>query len=460
MGLDERKVAAAAALLARHPRPRAGAAWATQARAAAEERLAAAGAPGRRDEYWRFTDPATLVAPEVAVADDFRADARPVFDGIDRTSLVFVDGRFDAARSDPLVPEGIEIAHLADALADPRHWARGLFGVLEAAGQDPVPRPLAALNTAVADAGVAIRVTGSPDRPVALHYVHADPVSDAVIRHLVRIEPGAVFTLLETGPAAARFNKVMEVEVGDGAAFHHVRAQGRDHRRQAVTHVFARLGAASHYRSFTLTANGVLTRNEHVVDLTGPGASAHVAGACVGDGEDFHHDDTVFVTHGAEDCESRQVFKKVLKAGATGVFQGKILVRPGAQRTDGYQISQGLLLDEASRFLAKPELEIHADDVKCSHGSTCGAVDATQLFYLTSRGVPKAEAEALLVLAFLDQAMSEIADERLADDLRERLAGWLARRRGSAPVPVVSAVAPGVPEPATKPASEPARSGS
>ena len=124
------------------------------------------------------------------------------------------------------------------------------------------------------------------------------------------------------------------------------------------------------------------------------------------------------------------MFKKVLRAGATGVFQGKILVRPVAQKTDGYQISQGLLLDETCQFLAKPELEIYADDVKCSHGSTAGAVDETALFYLTSRGIPRRTAEELLVLAFVDEAIAEIEDERIADAMRERLAGWLARRRG------------------------------
>ena len=126
-------------------------------------------------------------------------------------------------------------------------------------------------------------------------------------------------------------------------------------------------------------------------------------------------------------CESRQVFKKVLKNGAVGVFQGKILVKPGAQKTDGYQISQALLLDEDSQFLAKPELEIYADDVKCSHGSTSGAIDETALFYLQSRGVPLAQAQALLVLAFLAEAIAEIDDEDIAEDIRGRLERWLAR---------------------------------
>ncbi|HCE72541.1 MAG TPA: Fe-S cluster assembly protein SufD, partial [Ruegeria sp.] len=127
-------------------------------------------------------------------------------------------------------------------------------------------------------------------------------------------------------------------------------------------------------------------------------------------------------------CESRQVFKKVLRNGATGVFQGKILVQPGAQKTDGYQISQSLLLDDDSQFLAKPELEIYADDVACSHGSTSGAIDDTALFYLRSRGVPEKAATDLLTLAFLAEAVEEIEDEALVADIVSRLEGWLARR--------------------------------
>jgi len=146
----------------------------------------------------------------------------------------------------------------------------------------------------------------------------------------------------------------------------------------------------------------------------------------MGDG-DFHHDDTIFITHAGQRCESRQVFKKVLKNGAVGVFQGKILVKQGAQKTDGYQISQSLLLDGDSQFLAKPELEIYADDVKCSHGSTSGAIDDTALFYLQSRGISKRAAQSLLVLAFLAEAIAEIDDEALAEDVRQRLEGWLHR---------------------------------
>ncbi|MGV8986337.1 MAG: Fe-S cluster assembly protein SufD [Cypionkella sp.] len=398
------------------------------ARKEAEVRLAAMGLPTKRDEYWRYTDPVSLtsIAPVPAALFD-AGDEATLFDAVDRLKLVFTDGVFDAAASDDLTLAGVEITHLAQAGAG--HWAETAYGVLEAAGQKPVARPLAAINSAYATEGLLIRVTGKTAKPISVIYNHGSTTSDAMLHHVVKLDPGAELTLLENGPAAARLNMVMEVDVADGAKFHHIRAQGRDPERRAATHIFARLGAKSLFKSFTLTANGVLTRNEAVIDFTGDDAVAHIAGAAMGDGA-FHHDDTIFITHGAERCESRQVFKKVLKHGAVGVFQGKILVRQGAQKTDGYQISQALLLDDDSQFLAKPELEIYADDVKCSHGSTSGAIDETALFYLRSRGVPERAAQSLLILAFLADTISEIDDEAIAEDIRSRLEGWLERHEG------------------------------
>ena len=395
------------------------------ARAAAWARLAGAGLPGKRDEYWRYTDPASLTAVQPPMAALFdTADELPLFHAVDRLKLVFVDGVFDAEASDDLALEGVEITHLSQAPAG--HWAENAYGSLEAAAQSPILRPLAALNSACATDGLLIHVTGRAAKPVSVIYNRKSATSDVILHHYVKLAPGAELTLLENGPAAARLNKVLEVEVAEGARFHHIRAQGRDHERRAVSHVFAHLDARAVFKSFTLTANGVLTRNEAVIAFAGEDAKAHLAGAAMGDGA-FHHDDTVFITHGAVGCESRQVFKKVLKHGAVGVFQGKILVKQGAQKTDGYQISQALLLDDDSQFLAKPELEIYADDVKCSHGSTSGAIDETALFYLRSRGVPKRAAQSLLILAFLADTIAEIEDEAIAEDIRARLEGWLQR---------------------------------
>lgn len=402
--------------------------WSQEARKDALARVQSMGLPERRDEYWKYTRPDTLVQAGAMPAAVFNSDESPIFGDLDALQVVFVDGVFDADASDDLTLDGISIDRLADVDAD-IHWARDVYGVLETNGQTPVARPLAALNTAFATDGVLIRVTGKPSKPINITYHHRSETSDALLHHVIRVEAGAEVTVLESGPAAARFNKVMEVDIADGAKFHHVRAQGRDHERRAATHIFTRLGAESTFKSFTLTANGVLTRNECIIELTGDDAVAHVAGACVGDG-DFHHDDTVFITHDAVGCESRQVFKKVLRNGATGVFQGKILVKKDAQKTDGYQISQSLLLDEDSQFLAKPELEIYADDVICSHGSTSGAIDEDALFYLRSRGVPAAAATDLLTLAFLAEAVEEIENEDLRDEINGRLGAWLERHRG------------------------------
>ena len=404
-----------------------GAAWSNAVRADALSRVRQMGLPTKRDEYWKYTDPASLTTAEPSSAALFVNDEGPLFEAVDRVRIVFVDGVFDADASDDLTAEGVEIERLAVAMQTDIHWAKDLYGVLETRGQTPVERPLAALNTALATDGVVIRVTGKAAKPINFIYLHKDENSDAMLHNVVKVEAGAEVTILETGPAAARFSKMLEVEVADGATFHHVRAQGRDHERRAVTHCFARIGANATFKSFTLTFNGVLTRNECILEIVGDDSVAHVAGACVGDGKDFHHDDTVFVTHDSLNCESRQVFKKVLRNGATGVFQGKILVKAGAQKTDGYQISQSLLLDEDSQFLAKPELEIYADDVACSHGSTSGAIDETALFYLRSRGVSHDEARNLLTLSFLAESLEEIDDAGLAEELRDRLEAWLAR---------------------------------
>jgi Fe-S cluster assembly protein SufD len=406
-----------------------GGGWITTAREDALARLKSMGLPQRRDEYWKFTRPDSLTqadAPQAALFDD--GDEPELFGSFDRLRIVFTDGVFDAEASDDLDLAGVRIESLADAAAQDLHWARDVYGALEARGQKPVPRPLAALNTAQARDGLVIHVTGKAARPVNLIHRHRSETSDAHVHVVVKLDAGAELTLLENGPGAARFNTVMEVDIADGAKFQHVRVQGRDHERRAATHVFARLATQSELKSFTMTANGVLTRNECVVEFTGDDATAHVAGAVMGDGN-FHQDDTVFITHDAQRCESRQVFKKVLRNGATGVFQGKILVNADAQKTDGYQISQALLLDDDSQFLAKPELEIYADDVACSHGSTTGAIDEDTLYYLRSRGIPRPIATDMLVLSFLAEAVEEIAEEALRDEINARLSAWLERRR-------------------------------
>ena len=269
------KATLAEAMLARAGAPERASAWAEEARAAARARFLGAGAPGRRDEYWKYTDPTRLTA-DTAEAAALEREEVPVFDEVDALRLVFVDGEFRADLSDDPAMDGVEIQPLSEALSADIHWARDLYGALEANGQDPVKRPLAALNTAVASEGFAIRATGAAPRPVHFRYLHEKSDSDAVVRHLVKVDADASLTILENGPAAARFNKAMEIDIADGASFNHVRAQGRDHERLAATHMFARLGTESAFKSFTLTVNGRLTRNEVVIEFTGDDATGQV----------------------------------------------------------------------------------------------------------------------------------------------------------------------------------------
>jgi Fe-S cluster assembly protein SufD len=404
------------------------------ARKDALTRLRAMGLPGPRDEYWRYTDPKAFNAPVPhPIALEKQEPDSPLFADLDRLTLVFVDGEFDAAASDDLVLDGVEISTLAAADQSDAHWATDLYGTLEAAGQKPVKRPFAVLNTAAARDGVLIRVTGKPAKPV--HVVHRRHAEDADVlwHHVIRVEEGAELTFLETGTVGARSNGMIEVDLARGGKLHHIAAKRAGHQKVGLSHIFARIQTEAQFKSFTLTVNGTLMRNEGVIDIVGDDAVAHIAAAVLGDGKvgPFHHDDTVFITHGGQRCESRQVFKKVLKHGAEGVFQGKILVKPGAQKTDGYQISQALLLDERSQFLAKPELEIYADDVKCSHGSTTGAIDEEALFYLRSRGVPQDRAIIFLVLSFLADALEEVEDDALRGQINDRLEAWLIRHAGN-----------------------------
>lgn len=401
------------------------------ARADALARLQEMGLPRPRDEYWRFTDtrPFNAARPEPMSIEAKPPDS-PLFADIDRLKLIFVDGDFDAAASDDPALDGIEIETLAHADQAKTHWASDVYGALEATGQKPVKRPFAALNTAVARDGLLIRVTGKPSKPVHIIHRRASEEADVTWHHVVRVEDSAELTLLETGMVGARANGVIEVDLQPGAKLHYVAAKRAGHQTLGLSHLFARVAEQAQLKSFCLSVNGTLIRQEAVIDIIGNDAVAHIAAAVLGDGHvgPFLHDDTVFITHAAERCESRQVFKKVLKNGAVGVFQGKILVRPGAQKTDGYQISQALLLDENSQFLAKPELEIYADDVKCSHGSTTGAIDEAALFYLRSRGVPKERAIVFLVLSFLADALEEIEDAGLRGQINDRLEAWLTRR--------------------------------
>jgi Fe-S cluster assembly protein SufD len=195
--------------------------------------------------------------------------------------------------------------------------------------------------------------------------------------------------------------------------------------------IYARIAAEGTYDNFTVAAGPRLTRNEIHAALVGPRAACHMNGAqMAADGQ--HVDTTTSLDHAAPDCASRQTYKTVLAGRSRGVFQGRIHVHRVAQKTDGYQMNQALLLSEEAEIDSKPQLEIYADDVKCSHGATVGALDADSLFYLRSRGIPEAQARAMLVEAFLHEAVETVTDETLKGALTRALDAWWARQEAAA----------------------------
>ena len=396
--------------------------WARSSQIFASDKIIEYGLPTRRDEYWSYTRPDPFLAPKAPINVNSSKEI-DVFSNLFGSVINYKNGLLE---TNPLPScSDYSVESLDQSVRMKQHWASTVYGKLEAKGQEPVRRSLAALNTATASQGIFLRAKKHVEKPVVINAIFNND-TDAMIHHVIKVEPGAEITLSETGNYGARSNVVLEIEVADRGKFNHIRIQSGD-QNHTISHIFGKVGTNSIFKSFTFSSGGTLTRNECILDLIGEGSSATVAGTCIGD-KGFQHDDTVFVTHHAAGCESRQVFKKVLGNGAVGVFQGKILVKENAQKTDGYQISQSLLLDDDGQFLAKPELEIYADDVACSHGSTSGAIDEQALFYLRSRGVPKAKAVDLLILSFMAEAIEEVEEPLLAEALLQYLTSVLATR--------------------------------
>ncbi|WP_232818373.1 Fe-S cluster assembly protein SufD [Elioraea thermophila] len=409
---------------ARHP---VVAAW----RARGAETFASQGFPTRRVEAWKYTDLALL--RETRFEEPIlAADIRPPLDLEEEEGplLVLIDGRVrrDLSAVSHLAP-GVAIASLADLLR-----ARDEETVAGLGGLAPETLPLPALNAALAEDGAVVRIADGVDGGTIriLSYATARAGHPVAFhpRHLIRLGRGARLVLVEEArgepEAFAWQNVVSEIQLGPGARLIHIRLQDEPLSAVHTATLAVRVEQGAEYDSFTLIKGARLTRNEVHAVLAGPHAALHLNGAQLVDGV-RHADTTTVIEHAAPDCASRQTVKTVLAGRARGVFQGKIHVHRAAQKTDGYQMNQALLLSPEAEIDAKPQLEIYADDVKCSHGATVGELDLEALFYLRSRGIPEAEAKSILVQAFLDDAVSLVADEGLRERLHAETLAWWQR---------------------------------
>lgn len=415
-------------------------AWVREWRAASAASFAGQGFPTRRNEAWHYTD--TRAMTELRFEEALVAVDAPVMlpDGIPDAGaprLVFLDGRFRPDLSDlDALPEGVRVAQLGALLEAGDEALRARLGARVAANDGA----FVALNAMLAEDGAVITCTAVPEAGARLHIVSVGTASGERPawfhpRHLVHVAEGAALTLFDSahGDGAVPYlnNTVAEITLDARARMTHVRLQAESTGAFQVSTVFAHVAEGAEYDSFALATGARLARNEVHATLAGLGATAHLNGAQLGDGE-RHVDTTTVITHAAPACASRQTFKSVLAGRSRAVFQGKIHVHQVAQRTDGYQMNQALLLSREAEIDAKPQLEIYADDVKCSHGATVGELDADQLFYLRSRGLPMPEARALLIEAFLADALDAVGDETLRAALSEATAAWWARAHAEA----------------------------
>ncbi|GEP11337.1 SufB/SufD family protein [Methylobacterium gnaphalii] len=397
----------------------------------------ATGLPSRRVEAFKYTDlraaiveaahPAEVPSAETAKSTVASAKA---FAGVEAVRLTFVNGHLVDALSDlGSLPEGVTVTPLTEALTKGNPLLKAL-GPVEQTRENPIYQ----LNTAFLADGALISVAAGAkvETPVHLRFVGTGATAfSTATRVLVSVGEGAEFSLFETheGPNGLAYqpNDAVDAVIADKATLRHTRLNREGDKAIALSTIAARLGAEANLESVNLVFGGALSRHQIYLHFAGENANAIVNGAAMlGDGQ--LADSTLLADHAAVGGVSREQFKTVIDGDATGVFQGKIIVRQIAQQTDGKMKSDCLLLTDEGQMMNKPELEIFADDVACGHGATCGAPDEELLFYLMARGLPKPIAESLLVQAFIGEALESVTHEGARDALIGEVEAWLRAR--------------------------------
>lgn len=392
-----------------------GASWLQPLRAEALNRVTRDGLPHRRVEAWKYTDLRNKFPSELDLAAGAGEPGTDAFEVLKAHRLNIVGGKVVAVPDD--VQDGLEVMSLADALAMPSLWLRQWL--------QPTADAVENLNLAFATDGALIRVAKGlrVTAPVLLRS-SLNEAAMAHTRNVIALEEGAELTLVELddGDAAGFASTVTAISLEPGARLRHLRVTANEGASLIVRSDMIEVSRDAEYRGIIASAGAALARQQATARLTGTGAA--FSRACTyAAGEGQHTDFTLEVAHEAPHTTSRIVAKGVASGSGHGVVQGRVIVKPAAQKSDSHQMSRALLLTPHAEIDQKPELEIFADDVKCGHGAAIGALDANQLFYLRARGIPESDARNLLVAAFL----REVTD-RLPEPFREPVETWLAGR--------------------------------
>jgi Fe-S cluster assembly protein SufD len=392
--------------------------WARSLRLAAITRFEALGFPTTKNEDWHYTNVRPIAEREFELLapptrDVTAARIAPfTFGAADWHTLVFVNGRYDESLSSAAdLPEGVTVLPLARAYEEAELLVEQYLGKIAAYEA----HTFTALNTAFLDEGAVVHVSAETElaRPIHLLFVThpSEGPGMAQPRNLVVLDRFAKATVIESYAALEDgeyfTNVVTEAVVGDGATLTHLKLQLESPEAFHVGTVDVRQARDSHLVSFSFATGAALSRTNVYTELRGAGCGATLNGLYLGDG-DQHIDHQTRIEHVEPNCYSREHYKGILDGSAHGVFNGKVYVHPAAQQTDGKQTNNTLLLSEKAQIDTKPQLEIFADDVKCTHGATVGRLDETALFYMKSRGIDARAARELLTYAFAADVLETI----------------------------------------------------
>ncbi len=395
------------------------------------------GLPHRRIEDWKYTDLRVLMREvlPLAAAPDAAALARAgaalklhAIEGVRR--LVLVDGVFAPKLSEVAdLGKGLSIRTLRDLLEAGDTALHALLFAPENSDS------MVALNSAMMTDGLVIEVADGAVLTQPLHIVHiASGAAPAAMftRSLLKVGKAASATLVESyiaadGAKAYQVHDSLVVSIGDGARLDHVRLIEDGREAFNISSAVLRLGANAHFNTFGMTSGASVSRYQAVIAFAGEGSRVETNGVNLLNGRQ-HADTTLFLDHAVPNCASREIFRAVVDDRGHSVFQGRIVVRPKAQKTDAKMMTRALLLSDEAEADNKPELEIFADDVTCGHGATTGSLDESLLFYLRARGLSEKEAQALLIQAFVGEAIESIANDGLRELAISAAQRWLAAR--------------------------------
>ena len=403
--------------------------WLRDLRARGAAHFAKVGFPTTRDEDWKYTSAAPIAELDVRAMQEPGGEVTAeqlapwTFGENGWTTLVFVNGRYDAELSSGAdLDAGVHVRPLGEAREEMPDVVEGMLGSICNVEQSA----FVALNAALHTDGAVIHLAPGAyaSKPIHLLFV-SDALSAKGASHpriLIAAEPNSKATVIESyvalGEATYLTNSVTEISLADGATVEHYKIQRESPRSYHVATIDARQGRDSHFVSFSFAIGAALSRTNVWTVLGGEGCGATLNGLYMADGEQ-HVDHQTRIEHQKENCYSREVYRGVLDDTAHGVFNGKVYVHPEAQKTDGKQENHTLLLSPRAVIDTKPQLEIFADDVKCTHGATVGRIDATSLFYMKSRGIGAVRARQLLTYAFAADVLEQIELEPLRNSLEE-----------------------------------------